>query len=362
MALSIAVLLTCAGLVEVVLRTTHLFGARLAWVEPDRVIGWRFTPDRDYWFFKENDHAITGRINSHGWRDRERDAVPAQGKYRVAVIGDSFVEAFQVELDSTFAAIAERELNADGAGSVEVMNFGRSGFTQTEEYLLLDPEVFSFEPDAVVFVFVPANDIADVSPRTASNTTRPFPISRDGEITFDFGFRDSRAFRSRVRINWLKQHSALVSLVAERYNAARRAAPAPGESGDTLVRHLSLWTARPDSLYRENLELCRRLTAMAAQACERRGVDFLLVGLSLAYTDEQIASCRALDSTFDPDGMDRDLEEWAREGGYDYRGLQGPFRADFERYGKPLYWAHWNYRGHRVVSEVLSDWIRDRQR
>ena len=108
--LSVVVLITGMTIVETVLRTTHLFGARIAWSEPDEYIAWRFTPKREYWFFKENDHAITGRINSHGWRDRERRVEKRPPSYRVAVIGDSYVEAFQVEEDSTFLSIAEREL------------------------------------------------------------------------------------------------------------------------------------------------------------------------------------------------------------------------------------------------------------
>ncbi len=47
------------GALELLLRTTHLFGARISWSQPDPILGWRFTPGSHYWFNKENDHPIT---------------------------------------------------------------------------------------------------------------------------------------------------------------------------------------------------------------------------------------------------------------------------------------------------------------
>jgi hypothetical protein len=56
---------------ETILRTTHVFGARLAYMVPDSLLAWRFCPGSQYWSFEENDHPVTGSINSYGWRDDE---------------------------------------------------------------------------------------------------------------------------------------------------------------------------------------------------------------------------------------------------------------------------------------------------
>ena len=244
------------GAVELTLRVTHAFGARLAWTEPDPEIGYRFTPGRAYWFRGENDHPVSGRINALGWRDRDRTRAKPDGVFRVAVVGDSYVEAFQVELDSTFGAIAERGLNARGANRAEVMNFGRSGMTTTEELLVLVGDILPCRPDVVVLVFTPQNDIADVDPATADTRLRPFyRVGDDGSLQLDTSFRDSGAYRNRARLNPLKQHSALVSLVAERTNAWRLArARRPRRDGAThkLTREQSLCTASPDSLHLAN--------------------------------------------------------------------------------------------------------------
>jgi len=57
------------------------------------------------------------RINDDGW-NAERDCVPAASfpGETIAVIGDSFVEAFQVDVDANFAARLEKSLDRSTAG------------------------------------------------------------------------------------------------------------------------------------------------------------------------------------------------------------------------------------------------------
>jgi len=108
---SLFIFLIFLGILEIVLRTTHLFNAKISWSEPDHILGWRFTPGRKYWSNKENDHPITGRINSYGYRDKEWSLKKPPNTYRIAVLGDSFVEAFQVETKRTFLTLTEKQLN-----------------------------------------------------------------------------------------------------------------------------------------------------------------------------------------------------------------------------------------------------------
>jgi hypothetical protein len=83
------------------------------------------------------------------------------------VLGDSFVEAFQVEQDSTFIALVEDRLDRTLPLRVELMNLGRSGMSRTEQFLVLQNDVMAFEPYMVAVVSIPRNDIADINPATA---------------------------------------------------------------------------------------------------------------------------------------------------------------------------------------------------
>jgi hypothetical protein len=358
MLLAIVPLLVVAGLLEAVLRTTHLFNARLAWTEPDRDIGWRFTPGRAYWFHAENDHPIEGRINAMGWRDRERAPRPVPGTFRVAVIGDSFVEAFQVELDSTFTAIAERRLAASGVAA-EVMNFGRSGMSPVEAFIVLERDVLPAAPDLVVFVFTPHNDVADVNPATAAAGPRPFARVSGDSLVIDRGFTATRGFRVREWINPLKQNSALVSLVTERYNAWRlmRSPGAPAPAGAALTPVERLCTGSPDPVFAGNYTLCKQAMAATAGACRRRGARFAAMSVPLVYTPRREQELRILDASFRMDFFDADLAAMADTAGFHAAPLTRAFAARHARTGESLYWDHWNYAGHRVAAGALAELV-----
>ena len=356
MALAAAALAVTLLVLEGALRATHLFGARVSWTEPDPVVGWRFTPGRAYWYKGENDRVITGRINSLGWRDRERSREKPEHTYRVAVIGDSFVEAFQVELDSTFVAIAERELTRRLGAPIEVLNLGRSGMTITEELAVIDEARVGLDADLIVLVFVPHNDIADMSRETTDNVMRPFVrAAGDGTFAIDNSFAASAEYRAKRRVNALKQRSALVSLLAERYNAwrlARRHArntPAGDDGG--IVGALTLCTDAPDPGLAAAYDLWRRVFLGAADELRREGeTELLLVTVPVVYDAGEVDRYRRADPTFDPGFFDRDLS--GRYG--PYLGLQGAFEERSRATGRRLHWAHWNYDGHRLVGGLLA--------
>lgn len=104
--------------------------------EPDEYCGTRLRPGfRGYWT-KEGFGEF--EINSAGFRDREHSLENPQGVIRVAVLGDSYIEALQVPVEAMFASVLERELAERGAGTnqrFEVLSFGVSGFGTAQELL-----------------------------------------------------------------------------------------------------------------------------------------------------------------------------------------------------------------------------------
>jgi hypothetical protein len=210
-------------LLEITLRHTHLFGARISWTVPDDMFGQLNVPDSTYWHYKENDHSITGKFNNYGWRDKNWSLQKPQNTFRIALLGDSYIEALQVEGDKTFEHYTEMSLTDSLDLNVELLNFGQSGFTQTEQLLLLTREVIHFSPDMVILFFYPENDVDDISKATALNTLRTFyRMSDNGELILDTSFNESFSFRIRKLVSPLKTHSALISLITERYNSYRQ--------------------------------------------------------------------------------------------------------------------------------------------
>jgi hypothetical protein len=90
-------------------------------------------------------------FNEHGMRDhRVRAYRKSAGTWRVALLGDSFVEALQVREEEGISRRLEDCLRIETQSSVEVLNFGCSGFSSSLQYLQLREWVTGFEPDLVI--------------------------------------------------------------------------------------------------------------------------------------------------------------------------------------------------------------------
>src|SRR5262249_33291614 len=136
------------ALVEVVLRVTRL-QPDFFW-QLDAEVGATHIPSKKGWVVFRGGRQYV-EINSLGYRDRERSVHKAPGTFRVALLGDSFVEALQVGQEETLAAVLERRLNQEcGPRAVtrfEVLNFGVSGFGTAEELETLRHRAAAFQPD-----------------------------------------------------------------------------------------------------------------------------------------------------------------------------------------------------------------------
>jgi hypothetical protein len=354
-------------IIEIVLRTTHAFDARVSYSQPDSILAYRFVPHAAYYYRQENPKAITGRINNFGWRDVDWTLEKPKGTTRIAIIGDSFVEAFQVEVESTFVKILERELSLQHNTRVEVMNFGRSGFTQTEQLLLLQSDVLKFSPDIVVACLLPANDIEDVRRATAPDLLRPFFIHdpQTHSLILDARFRETSEFRAKVFVDVFKRNSALLSLLAERYTLYRlkrdiTAKSAEGANkAEKLAGYMSLCSAHPDSEQAKSYALNKLLIERIAATCSEANVELVLLCFPTdAHLPEREREYVATDSTFNPNFFDDDLARLSSALGIHYLGLQRVFRREYERNRRPLHWKHLNYEGHRITASELSKTLR----
>lgn len=102
----------------------------------------------------------TRYVNSQGWLstyDFAKDK--PEGTYRIAYVGDSFVEGTCAEEDS-LPALVQRGLAGAGKRPVEVMNTGTSSYSPTLYYILLSKKLLDFHPDLVV-INVDMTDVFD---------------------------------------------------------------------------------------------------------------------------------------------------------------------------------------------------------
>lgn len=108
------------------------------------------------------DFVSTYNINSEGLRGRLNYGYdkPA-GARRILVVGDSYTFGRGVEDDETCAAVLESLLKAEGKNA-EVVNLGVPGYSTDNEYLHLKKKGVLFDPDMIILMAFPRNDVMDM--------------------------------------------------------------------------------------------------------------------------------------------------------------------------------------------------------
>jgi len=343
---------------------------------PDPIVGIAHRPDVEGRYEMEGESYI--KINSDGLRDLEHAKEKPSGTVRIAVLGDSFAEAFQVPQENTFWAIMARELQ-ERAGfkdaPVEVINFGTSAHGTAQELLTLRHRVWDYSPDVVLLAFATVNDISDNSRALKQRDYIPYFIYEGDSLVLDRSFLDSRPYRYRQRLPGklyygLINHSRIMQLInILRFHAIRRAGP---ENGDEILLepglHKEVYLPPGDPVWKNAWRVTEELLLRMKQEVEMGGARFFMVVLSNAV---QVHPDPSLRERFRkkigaPDLLcpDRRIKRFAEENGISVLTLAEDFQKHAEKKGIYLHGfgsgvgrGHWNELAHRLAGERIAEWL-----
>jgi hypothetical protein len=167
--------------------------------------GLRINQPNSRYRHKSADGTFWFQINGQGMRaDHDFSYAKPPGLKRIVSLGDSFTIGYEVNNDQTFSSILEQRLRSSGI-NVEVLNAGVSGYSNAEEVLYLERELFKYSPDVVLLSFAP-NDLED-NPRT-------------NLFKFDAGklIEADRNYIPLGRIADILNRNAIASFLSERSN------------------------------------------------------------------------------------------------------------------------------------------------
>lgn len=342
------------------------------------------------------------RISSEGLRDREHGKAKPPGTLRIAVLGDSYVEALQVLPEENFPSVMEREVGgclAPTGRKAEAINFGVSGYGTAQELLLLRHRAWDYAPDVVVLGITTGNDIRNNSRVLENDPDRPYFVFRGDALVLDNSFLASWKYRAEWRAfyriaYWVVDRSRILQVANQAMNVirARRAAarqetaakPAgpgprglPGQGG--AVRPPS---APPpelgldDLVYREPIDprwveawrVTERLIETMDNEVRGRGASFLVVTLSngiQAHPDPAVRRAYAerigVPDLYYPE---RRIGAFCDRHGIPVLSLAPDFQQYAERhkvylhgFGENLGAGHWNQDGHRLAGRLIAQAI-----
>ena len=383
LALLAASLVCSLLLIELVLRL-------LGWsfpifMHPDDHLGWSLRPSIAGWSTHENTAYL--RINRFGFRGPDWAQQPAANTFRIAVIGDSFVELSNLPDEHSLTSLIESRLSACPAfydRRVEVLNFGVSGYGTAQEYLLLKRQVVSFHPNLVLLAVYVGNDVADNSRLLSveDQKARPYFIElSSGELQLDTSFRNTETFRRAIDGDWQKRlinASYLLQALKQAYkNSSIMPAPIAAPNfprGNVENRTLpapmfsKLYSSPADNEWLSAWTVTEKLLLQMRNLSDRNSTDFALVIFptpiqALPGEDMRQTGAPAF-GLADLDYPTERIARFAAQNSILYLDLLGPLRAygDRERdflYGFPPHLGdgHLNATGNEVSGASIADWL-----
>lgn len=332
---------------------------------PDPTIGYRHVPGAHYRRIGEGGSA--GRFNSAGWRDVDHALSRPPGVTRILVVGDSYVAAFQVPLDSTFHRRLERALNARAMPGrrFEVIALGEDGNSTTADYLTYKQWGSRYDPDLIAVLFIP-NDQADNWKPIALDQGRPFFMESGDSLVLDASFAATPGFHKWESLRWFKLHCATWAQVHRALTVLRgRRQPPRQANGEAVDGYYRTWNFDPrlpaDSI--PAFRLTEKILARFARdvAADHRRLVVFAAGFAM-QEDATLLAESLRGPAFDPDKTPRWLGEVGARRGFEVVPLSPAFRTASAAIHGPLWflnpggYGHWNSAGHAVAARAMAEY------
>ena len=342
----------------------------------DTYRGWGGNPNATGYWDGEGEHGEV-RMNSAGFRDRERYRKKPANGLRIALMGDSFVEGLYLREENTYGAVMEKKLKQCPVlkdKEVEVLNFGAQGYGTAQELMTMRNYVWDYSPDLVILNFYAGNDLRNNYRPLEHDHLRPYFVYEDGKLVEDMSFRELEDWeRDRYAFSkvdflpiWLVRNSRILQLI-RKIDIERKIRKQIEEYEDINIGFYR--EPAPGSDWDEAWKVTEALIRLMRDEVYEKGADFMLVTTSDSYQVLPDAARRDwfrnhynLPDLFYPDRRLRDL---GKEEDFPVFNLAGVIWNVAKETGRCLHGfdnsipcgGHWNVEGSKVAGETIADYL-----
>ena len=321
---------------------------------------YKFTPNTTVVRTNVRGERIVRKVNSEGFLDVNHLKRNRNNAYRIGLFGDSFVEAFQVPLESTFSSLIQDRFPVH---KVEIFAFGKSRHGTIHSYLKSKKYAKYFDLDMVVYVFS-ENDLGDqIEGVTNAKTLQSVELVNKQLVINDRWLkadREKRMFRAKLRrfFPWDKS-VVLTTIRARRELLARHGiqikvderARQMATKGD--ITKIPVETDLPstwsDAYKRQGMELGEAVILKWYQETKLSGRKFVIL-----YVPRE--------SEWKKDDIKQDswkywLRTYCQKTGIEFIDPTRQF-FKYDRLGKKPYDDHFSEDGHIAFAECFLDWLK----
>lgn len=326
------------------------------------IIGNAFTPNQKGWFVPPTkDYKTSVEINSHGWPDIEHTYEKPPDTFRILILGDSFVENFQVPLENRFFRLLEKNLKAATNKNIEVIALGRGNTGTAQQYLILKNYGLLYKPDIVIHIFLTANDIKNNSPVLQNDQYLPY-FDFDENNNLKLIPQKKRSDRPQAKVKeFLKNFRLVELLLALRQKLQENATNK--QNGYPIDYHI--YDQNYSVEYQKAWEVTKKLILETKKEVENSDAKYIFVTLA---NNEQVHQ-KVKDEIFrnyppaktaqlDFEKPDRILKSFCEQENLNcYQML--PYFLDFLSHNPGVtthnfYEGHWNQTGTNLAAEFLT--------
>jgi lysophospholipase L1-like esterase len=329
----------------------------------------KYKPNQAGKHFVDN-YQFNYKINGQGWNSNyQQYSTVKNDKFRIAIIGDSFVEALMVNFNKSLAEQLEDLLGHD---KVEVYRFGINGAPMSEYLQILREEVINYNPDLVIIVIV-HNDFMESYEMIPGRYYSSFLKLKliDGEEIQEnppSGYHESFVeyiTRVSATLRFLRMHFRQMVYLKNLfdsyfYSDARQAKSAKYQANIDI--------SELDQKREKNIRATEYMFQEFIKLQKLKKFQLLLImdGDRLRQDDEQ----SIYQGKFTKEGsyngalsLNLLVSEAAKKYGIPFIDLHPVFAKDFQLHHKRFEYhtdTHWNEYGHKVVAQTIYQFIAEK--
>ena len=216
-------------LLEVYMRMAEVEAVSVTDFDPE--VGRVMVPNRSFAYYNEN--FTIGSYNRYGYLGPAYPKERSGNELRIALLGDSYVEGFQVQPRNHFGRLLEHTLqNQLKDKDVQVLNFGRSGFDLANSRAYDRMFVSNFDSDITMY-FLAVSDLE----QSKDDPLLPHWYLEDQQLKLSYDFQKS----SYLKVFQLAKHGLHNSSILQMLNNDMKLATSGEAPHIILGKAATLW-------------------------------------------------------------------------------------------------------------------------